>query len=677
MSAASQVLLDAGIEALGWTLLHFLWQGAAAGAIFALLMKVLARASAGLRYAAGLCVFAGLALTPVVTFWYVFDGAPAAGVATAVSQAIVVTGVAGPHWWSSVESMLQALLPWLVLAWFAGVLVLSCRLAREWAEVRALVRSCTRPLPPSWRDAAERLRFGFGIRRPVQVLESALVHVPMVIGWFKPVILIPPAALLGLTTKQLELLVAHELAHIRRLDYAVNLFQVAVETLLFYHPAVRWMSSRIREERELCCDDLVVAKSGDNLAYARALAEMEGLRAAVPCMGMAADGGQLISRINRLVALPAPQRGAAHWLLGILLAAAGTSVMTSLHFAVQSFDVPAASVEPAPATRPEPAAIVESGAPAVFESEPSAAQPRSATVDAPPVAIPREIEPVAVEIPSAPAEEPASAVAPPNPPVDVAPVASASADAAPADVASEKSASATIPSVASAARAPQPAGQPEPDSSPVGIDEPVPAVEEAPPAETSIPEPAISEPANPDSEAAPADGGRAETRLAMLREPAAEPARPVTAALQQETVAPETDPAPGGPVLSGGTPITVTQPGFPRRARLKGIEGAVTVEFTVTRRGRVEDVRIVSANPEGVFDREVADTVREWRFEPYQLDGAPIDRRIARTIQFELDGSAPSAADTDCVIRTGSRLCRGDRIGSQGRAVETIYRAED
>ncbi|MBA3562622.1 MAG: TonB family protein [Gammaproteobacteria bacterium] len=647
MSAAIQALLDAGVEALGWTLLHFLWQGALAGAVFALLMKVLARASAGLRYATGLCVFVGLALTPVITFWYMLDLAPMAAAAAVAQQTVLVTVGSGTDWWAHIETPVQAVLPWLVLAWLAGVIVLSWRLARDWAEVRALVRSCTQPLPPFWRETAERLQIAFGIRRPVRVLESALVHVPMVIGWLKPVILIPPAALLGLTAKQLELLVAHELAHIRRLDYAVNLFQVAVETLLFYHPVVRWMSARIREERELCCDDLVVAKSGEKLAYARALAEMEGLRSTVPCMGMAADGGQLISRINRLVALPAPQRGTAHWLLGILLVATGTSVMTTLHFAVRSFEAPRAPLEPVPLIRPaaEPAPIEESVAPPMPGIEPAEVR-----------------MPVAIEQPivdASPPDEPVETAASPLQAEDVmpatTPVANASQPATPAPAQ-------PVPALAEIRTAP-------------AIDEPAPAVPAAPIRENRDEQPEAPEsPADDDASAGAA------TRLAMLREPAVKPAPQMPVATAQEeaaataTAARASNPDEVANGLTGGTPLLVTQPNFPRRARLKGVEGAVTVAFTVTRKGRVSDVRIIDAEPAGVFDREVTRTVQQWRFEPFRLDGAPVDRAIERTIQFELDPSAPPTADTDCMMLTGSRLCRSNSF-SQGRGVEVAYQA--
>jgi HEAT repeat protein len=123
----------------------------------------------------------------------------------------------------------------------------------------------------------------------------------MVVGWLRPVILLPASALTGLTPQQLEAIIAHELAHIRRHDYLINLLQAVIETLLFYHPAVWWVSRQIRQEREHCCDDLAVAVCGDSLTYARALLEMEQLRAAGPQLAMAVNGGSLMNRIQRLV----------------------------------------------------------------------------------------------------------------------------------------------------------------------------------------------------------------------------------------------------------------------------------------------------------------------------------------------------------------------------------------
>ena len=132
---------------------------------------------------------------------------------------------------------------------------------------------------------------------------------PTVIGWLRPVVLLPVSCVTGLSPGQLEAIVAHELAHIRRHDYLVDLLQSAVETLLFYHPAVWWVSRRIREEREHCCDDLAVAACGDRAGYARALATLEELRPASAQLAVAASGAPLLRRIRRLAGQP--ERGPA------------------------------------------------------------------------------------------------------------------------------------------------------------------------------------------------------------------------------------------------------------------------------------------------------------------------------------------------------------------------------
>jgi type II secretory pathway component GspD/PulD (secretin) len=146
-------------------------------------------------------------------------------------------------------------------------------------------------------NLAERLK----VTRPVKLMESALVQIPTVVGWFRPVILLPASALTGLSPEQIEALLAHELAHIRRYDYLVNMFQTLVEILGFYHPAVWWISYTIRVERENCCDDLAVSVCGDKVGYARALTSMEEARFAKGELAVAASGGSLSRRIRRLI----------------------------------------------------------------------------------------------------------------------------------------------------------------------------------------------------------------------------------------------------------------------------------------------------------------------------------------------------------------------------------------
>src|SRR6185436_4431619 len=131
-----------------------------------------------------------------------------------------------------------------------------------------------------------------GITRAVRLVESAAVDVPSVVGWLRPAILLPISSLTGLTHQQLEMVLAHELAHIRRHDFLVNALQSVAETLLFYHPAAWWISRQIRIERENCCDDLAVATCGDAIQYARTLAQLEELRA-VAAPAVAANGGSL------------------------------------------------------------------------------------------------------------------------------------------------------------------------------------------------------------------------------------------------------------------------------------------------------------------------------------------------------------------------------------------------
>jgi protein involved in polysaccharide export with SLBB domain len=165
-----------------------------------------------------------------------------------------------------------------------------------------------RPAAEAVRGAAEALRLRMGVARAVRLVESSWAQVPAVVGVLRPVILLPAGALSGLTMAQLESILAHELAHVRRHDYLVNLVQAAAETLLFYHPAVWWVSRRVREERELCCDDEAAAACGDRVLYARALADLEGLRALPTGLAPSARGGSLARRIRRLLGAEEPVR---------------------------------------------------------------------------------------------------------------------------------------------------------------------------------------------------------------------------------------------------------------------------------------------------------------------------------------------------------------------------------
>jgi beta-lactamase regulating signal transducer with metallopeptidase domain len=310
------------VTALGWALIHFIWQGTFVALLLAVVLRMLRGASTNVRYAAAcaaLLLMLIAPLTTMTTLGLAMPGKVASGpspmsaaqpeskpLTVEIQPTITPTQTAdltaSPRSWLSIRSeSIAPLLAWMVLLWLLGVACFSLRLIGGWLYIRRLQQYGTSPLEERWRQSLHRLCSQLRVTRPVRLLESAMVKVPMVVGWLRPVILLPASALTGLTAQQLEAIIAHELAHIRRHDYLFNLLQAVVETLLFYHPAVWWVSRQIRQEREHCCDDLAVAVCGDALTYARALLELEQLRAAGPQLVMAANGGLLMNRIQRLV----------------------------------------------------------------------------------------------------------------------------------------------------------------------------------------------------------------------------------------------------------------------------------------------------------------------------------------------------------------------------------------
>ncbi|MHC4501112.1 MAG: M56 family metallopeptidase [Planctomycetota bacterium] len=182
-----------------------------------------------------------------------------------------------------------------------------------WTQLQRLRRKMVKPVDASLHSKLKALAELLGIRRAVQLVESALVQVPTVVGWLKPVILLPASALTGLSPEQMEAILAHELAHIKRLDYLVNMLQTVVEILGFYHPAVWWVSHKIRVERENCCDDLAVSVSGDEVRYARALTLLEEIRGGQAALAVAAGGGSLLGRIRRLLCKASQEDSRSGW----------------------------------------------------------------------------------------------------------------------------------------------------------------------------------------------------------------------------------------------------------------------------------------------------------------------------------------------------------------------------
>jgi RND family efflux transporter MFP subunit len=374
MSALQEILSWPAAQRSGWLVVSFVWQGTAVAAALALSLFALRRASANARYLAACAALVIMAACPLATcVWTAIhrsEAAPAqadhislargeldvaALTAPAVRQDLFVHENASDVGASSHVPAASAApggiavdaeaprfnqAPWISLlaaAWLGGVALLSIRLVLGGRHVSRLRRQASQTAAKELQAAMARLAEHFHITWPVRLVETARVEVPTVIGWIKPAILLPATAISGLSVEQLEALLAHELAHIRRHDYLVNLVQTAIETLLFYHPAVWWVSGCIRQEREHCCDDMAVTACGNRLAYARSLMTLEELRLTLHPWALAAGGGRLLPRIRRIVGAPSAAKCAAgYWLAGALLVLLSMSIIAEVTHSAQA-----------------------------------------------------------------------------------------------------------------------------------------------------------------------------------------------------------------------------------------------------------------------------------------------------------------------------------------------------
>lgn len=363
-------LSAATLRLLALSLLHFLWQGAALAALAYLGMAMCRSAAA--RYSVGVSTLALMMAAPIGTF-LVFRSqqsqqaiSPAiAADALTTSESMAPMNVLASTKNSTNHRETESVPPyslWLVELWFAGVVLLSLRSAGGILLVEQLRRKETIPVTEELLELCMALQRRMGLTRAVRYCESLHLDAPAVAGWIRPVVLLPVSALSGLTAVQLEAVIAHELAHISRYDAFVNLFQIGVETLLFYHPGVWWLGKRVRVEREHCCDDAAVALCGSPVTYANALTRIAECRAA-PELAMAANRSPLVERIARLLGAnrAAESFRGANLSAGVLCLSAallaGGALLGSVHHVQAQTPAPA----PVPGPAAEPATPVYEG----------------------------------------------------------------------------------------------------------------------------------------------------------------------------------------------------------------------------------------------------------------------------------------------------------------------------
>jgi bla regulator protein blaR1 len=306
--------------ALGWTLLHFCWQGTAIAALFALVDRMTSRASSGVRYA---LAFGALALMPLValaTFASEMQTLAMAKAVGTVGQAThllispspqlslirqsyrdLPPAIQNPEVW--LTSRVQSLLPWVDVIWMLGILLLAVRATGGWRQLEQLRKNASGLVPAQVRESLFQVCERVNVGRRITLRVSDQVISPMVMGIWHATVILPVSAILHLTPEELEAVLAHELGHVRRWDYACNLMQTALETLLFFHPAVWWMSRTVRDRREVCCDEIAVRSCSDPVVYAKTLLRLEEQKTRTLELAVALKGnsGSLLGRIEKVL----------------------------------------------------------------------------------------------------------------------------------------------------------------------------------------------------------------------------------------------------------------------------------------------------------------------------------------------------------------------------------------
>ena len=294
------------VDSIGWTLLHFIWQGVLLGGATALAMLCLRKAGPRHRYNVACAALLACVLWPAAELSLRLQGGNMITAQMRFADALLVksmgVGTGGLLTW------LQAQLLWIVGFWAVCAALLALRMALGLVWIRSAGRDETGDA--RLQVTLSRMAVQFGVTRTVRLRVSGQLASPLTAGWWRPVVLVPAALVAGMPPELLEALLAHEMAHIKRLDYLVNLGQNLAEIVLFYHPAVWWISGRIRIEREQIADDLAARHTGAPRVLAQALSELERMQFSSQRLALAANGGDLLARVRRLVR---PDVQALHW----------------------------------------------------------------------------------------------------------------------------------------------------------------------------------------------------------------------------------------------------------------------------------------------------------------------------------------------------------------------------
>ncbi|MCK9488058.1 MAG: M56 family metallopeptidase [Xanthomonadales bacterium] len=603
------IVYDIG-SVLGWTLLHFLWQGLVIALAYALTRHMLDSPRA--RHAAALTGLVACLAAPAVTFqrlWLASTG-PAAALPAAAADNLAASGQQSGVVAAAGAGNSELWLALLAAAWLLGALVIGLRLLGDWRQLRRVIRDSL-PAPQALSAILDRELARIGLRRPVRLRLTASYQVPGVYGLLRPVILMPVSLMLKLPADQIETLILHELAHVRRLDAIGNAIAIVARTLLYFHPLVHWLCRDLERHRETLCDELVMASPTDRIKYARAISAVAICQHSAPAPLLTASGGELTSRVHHILALGGrdtsrSQRGSYGPLLLALAAIAMTLPL------LPRLDADSAAL----AIRPELRVATQVLAPALL-------------------------------LPTA--ELPAPVVPRLAPPASLLPVADSGAGIAEGSLAATSftaTAAATADGSGIAANAPGTAPTVAvATAASAGIDTPVRSdsgqVSSLDPIATASVLPLAGDVPAASAVAAASDAGAAVMA-----------ATEATGGLQADAVA-GTDvaarnderlaPAPARPEL-----LHMVHPSYPRAARRAGTEGSVELSYRIDSRGEAVDIRVLASEPAGEFDSTAIAALSRWQFAADSEGG-----NYRQIFDFNLGQDAER-----CPITTGSRICR-------------------
>jgi len=620
------------LNTLSLTLMHFLWQGLIISAGLYLLLNSINNKHSTLRYNLTLCAMLLNILAPVFTFIYLYqqglglNASHTSSMQSAIAGYIQATTDTAVTPYSGLSSL-------LAIAWMIGVLYFSIFLLKEILTTYQLPRKEVQPAPDKLLRIFSQLINTLGIKQPVRLLLSLKVEVPMVVGWIKPVVLLPVNMATGLNNDQLTMLLAHELAHVRRYDYLVNFLQSLVELLLFFHPCVKWVSTQVRAEREYCCDDIAVQHCGCPMAYATTLTEAELMRPHhIPHLAMAASGGDLKKRVFRVVGQnTCAPTDSGQWLAAFssILLVSSLLVMNKVTGMTHGTDSK---------TILEPAI-----SPVILSKTPNETQVQAS---------PQEIEQPL--IPEQVTEEKSKTTS------EVTTVVEQSLPQETKQTLPQE-AKQTLPQEAKLAAALNTKQLPVP---------------QAPAEENTAQQQELKVQADSNTQVTKSDTTTLaktqvtkeqvhqapEKQLASISSKAKNHETQVTVATQ---VSPEQQIA-KVPVAKSAPVITATPikskiiqpkairaeaPYYPMKAKRKKLQADVSVSFLVSERGRVTDITF-DEETHSIFQREIKKTLKNWRFTPATMDGQPTALKMQRVFSFQDPDASP------ITMVTGTKLVR-------------------